>query len=77
MNLLKEIQQAKPVIKSAIDCLAAHLSTLDKAEAVLLKGNQPTTRAAARRSNKTAIRQDIINIEIKGGKPKIAKKKTA
>jgi len=54
-----------------IDMLGGNLSTLTKAEAVLLKDKQPSARANARRKNKELIMQDII----KGKKPSIAKKK--
>lgn len=71
MNLLQEIQQAKNTTKTMIDMLGGNLSTLTKAEAVLLKDKQPSARANTRRKNKELIMQDII----KGGKPSIAKKK--
>ena len=72
MNLLQEIQQAKNTTKAMIDMLGGNLSTLTKAEAVLLKDKQPSARANARRKNKELIMQDII----KGGKPSIAKRKS-
>lgn len=71
MTLLQEIIQAKNTTKAMIDMLGGNLSTLTKAEAVLLKDKQPSARANARRKNKELIMQDII----KGGKPSIAKKK--
>ena len=71
MTLLQEIIQAKNTTKAMIDMLGGNLSTLTKAEAVLLKDKQPSARANARRKNKELIMQDII----KGGKPTIAKKK--
>lgn len=71
MNLLQEIQQVKNNTKAMIDMLGGNLSTLTKAEAVLLKDKQPSARANARRKNKELIMQDII----KGKKPSIAKKK--
>ena len=71
MTLLQEIIQAKNTTKAMIDMLGGNLSTLTKAEAVLLKDKQPSARANARRKNKELIMQDII----KGKKPSIAKKK--
>jgi len=71
MTLLQEIIQAKNTTKAMIDILGGNLSTLTKAEAVLLKDKQPSARANARRKNKELIMQDII----KGKKPSIAKKK--
>lgn len=72
MNLLQEIQQVKITTKAMIDMLGGNLSTLTKAEAVLLKDKQPSARANARQKNKELIMQDII----KGKKPSIAKKKS-
>jgi len=72
MTLLQEIQQAKNTTKAMIDMLGGNLSTLTKAEAVLLKDKQPSARANARRKNKELIMQDII----KGKKPSIAKRKS-
>ena len=71
MTLLQEIIQAKNTTKAMIDILGGNLSTLTKAEAVLLKDKQTSARANARRKNKELIMQDII----KGKKPSIAKKK--
>ena len=71
MTLLQEIQQAKNTTKAMIDMLGGNLSTLTKAEAVLLKDKKPSARANTRRKNKELIMQDII----KGKKPSIAKKK--
>jgi len=71
MTLLQEIIQAKNTTKAMIDMLGGNLSTLTKAEAVLLKDKQPSARANARRKNKELIMQDII----KGKKPSITKKK--
>lgn len=72
MTLLQEIIQAKNTTKAMIDMLGGNLSTLTKAEAVLLKDKQPSARANARRKNKELIMQDII----KGKKPSIAKRKS-
>ncbi len=75
MDLLKEIQNSKLIIQSTIDMLGAHQSTLEKAEAVLQDGKQLSSRGVARRVNKAVIMQDIIKLDIKQGKPTIAKKK--
>lgn len=74
MDLLKEIQKSKVIIKSTIDMLGAHQSTLEQAEAALLAGKQPSARAKARQENKALIMQDIMTLELKRGKPTVAKK---
>ncbi len=74
MNLLQEIQQAKNTTKAMIDMLGGNLSTLEKAEAVLLENKQPSSRATSRRTRKSTIMTEIIKIETNGGKPSIAKK---
>lgn len=76
MDLLKEIQRSKVIIKSTIDMLGAHQSTLEQAEAVLIADKQPSTRAKARQVNKALIMQDIMTLELKQGKPTIAKRKS-
>jgi len=75
MSLLHEIQQEKNTTKAMIDMLGGVLSVLDKAEAVLQDGKQLSSRGQARRTNKAVIMQDIIKLDIKQGKPTIAKKK--
>lgn len=76
MTLLQEIIQAKNTTKAMIDMLGGNLSTLTKAEAVLLKDKQPSNRAKSRAKNRSIVMQDIIKIESTGGKPSIAKRKS-
>lgn len=75
MNILQEIERVEKNTKAMIDVLGGNLSTLQKAKAVLMKGEQPSQRAKARKTNRDMIMHEIARIDQVGGKPKIAKRK--
>lgn len=74
MNL-KDIRAMKTLIKNTVDVLGAQLPKLDKAEAAILNGRQPSSRANKRLTKSTEMRADIYRIESGNySKPAIAKK---